>query len=146
MEQTFIRQIVREQLHKALMDSIKQSKVVGVDKDEEIIYNFSEGRTFAHNRLQGEIDALGKYDLLDYWPINEFAEKWVFETQTIYGMTMLVEIRHKITADYKSVWYLIYSTSEGNPSVSERGIVTKEYSTGPVFGFQDFVSKANNEA
>jgi len=145
MEQEIIRKLVREQLEKALK-FIKEDKpfkpelkAAEVKSRDEIIYNFEKGRSFGFNELQNKIENLEYYNLVDYLPLDENLEKWMFEHSTLYGSTLMVEIKHKTTSD-KSLWVMIFASLEKGESHP-----TIENTTGTIAGYDNFIKTANEK-
>ena len=67
-------------------------------------------------------------------------ETWMFEIESYYRTTQIVEVIHEIKPDYNSSWKLELSTLENNSSTPT---VTKtiEYTR----GYHNFIKKVNSE-
>ena len=131
-----IRNIIQEELKKALSEM--QSPSISIP-EEEIIYDFEAGRAFGVNKLARDINGLEEYYMSSYFPRSEMQENWMFEINTNYGGSQVVEIIHSIKPDYKSYWNLRISEVERGSDVPT---ITNE--TGLVKGYKNFIQKVNS--
>jgi len=100
--ENIIRQIIKEELQKALAEFHEPTMV---PSEDEIIGNFEAGRAFGINKLARDIKGLGEYYMNDYFPRSEMEEGWMFEIETAYGGSQLIEIAHRMHED-QSYWKL----------------------------------------
>lgn len=134
--ESVIRNIIREELKRALSEIHTQS--VSADEDE-IIYDFEAGRSFGNNKLARDIVGLEEYYMSSYFPRSEMEENWMFEIESHYGASQIIEITHKLASDYKSYWNLDISEIERG---SDTPAVTN--STGFIKGYRNFIQKVNS--
>ena len=105
----FIRKIIREELQKVISTLsgggfYKDVEVSPVENDKEnIIYNYESGIVFAGNNLEVDIVNLNRYNLVEYLPKSTTEETWSFEFSTVYGTTLIVDIK-RIIKNEKSLW------------------------------------------
>jgi len=132
-----VRKIVREELAKALLQ-LKESTAFAKN-DEQIIYNFDAGRTFGINKLAKDIRGLDMYYMNSYFPNSEMKETWMFETETNYGGSQLIEITHQVGHDYKSQWKL--NVAEAERGSSEPQIIA---TSGTIEGYDNFIERVNS--
>lgn len=134
----FIRKIIKEELKGALA-KLKESFAAAPD-EEQIIYNFDVGKDFGINRISQSIRGLDQYYMSDYFPNSEVKETWMFETDTQYGSTQMIEVVHELDDDFESMWKL-------NISEIDRGsnIPSLKNSSGYVKGFKNFVELVNSK-
>jgi hypothetical protein len=132
-----VRKIVREELAKALLQ-LRESTAFAKN-DEQIIYNFDAGRTFGINKLAKDIRGLDMYYMSSYFPNSEMKETWMFETETNYGGSQIIEIVHQVGHDYKSQWKL--NIAETDRYSSEPHIIA---TSGTVEGYDKFIEKVNS--
>ena len=132
-----IRKIVQEELRKALSEIYTQQ---GESPDEDdIIYDFEFGRSFGINKLSREISGLDEYYMSSYFPHSEMEESWMFEINTNYGGSQIIDIVHKLGSDYKSYWKLNIAELERG---SDSPTITK--TTGFIQGYDNFIKKVNS--
>jgi hypothetical protein len=137
--ESIIRNIIQEELRKALSEIYSQSIPDAAEDEDEIIYDFEAGRSFGTNKLARDISGLGEYYMNSYFPRSEMEENWLFEIEAHYGASQIIEITHKMAPDYKSYWKLDISELERG---SDTPIVTN--STGFVKGYKNFIQKVNS--
>ena len=131
-----IRNIIQEELRKAISEMNNPSITAS---DEEIIYDFEAGRAFGINKLSKEIKGLSEYFMSSYFPRSEMQENWMFEINTNYGGSQIVEITHALKPDYKSYWKLEVSEVERGSDVP---FITN--TTGFTKGYKDFIQTVNS--
>jgi hypothetical protein len=131
-----IRNIIREELKKVLSEI--QSTTFNIP-EEEIIYDFEAGRAFGINKLARDIKGLEEYYMNSYFPLSEMEESWIFEINTNYGGSQIIEITHSIKQDYKSYWNIQISEVERGSNVPH---ITNE--TGFIKGYKSFIEKVNS--
>jgi hypothetical protein len=132
-----IRKIVQQELLKALLEM--RNPVLQTSGEEQIIYDFDAGRAFGQNRLANDIHGLDKYYMTDYFPRSEIEEGWMFEIESNYGGSQLVEISHRIGAEYNSFWNLRIAEVERG---SDQPQIIAE--TGHVEEYQTFIERVNS--
>lgn len=148
MRHCFIRQIIREQFKSLFSENIFAKPSVKAQEpttdvntgNDQVFYNFSKGKNFAFIMLQDKITNLEKYNLSDYFPISETAERWMFEAHSRTDKTLLVEIKHKIKEN-KSIWYFVFATMQPGEQMP-----VIEFSSGAIYNYQNFVDKINQQA
>jgi len=131
-----IRKIVKEELTRALNDIHNSS---AISTDDEIIYDFESGRVFGVNKLSKDINGLQGYYMSSYSPRSEMEEGWLFEIEAPYGASQVVEITHKLAADYKSYWKLEVSELERGSDIP-----TVTNSTKYIQGYDNFIQTVNS--
>ena len=137
MNHTILRKIISE----IFSETFKPEVMTATKTNNDVIfYDFSKGKNFAYDMLQDKITNLDRYNLSDYIPISETAEKWMFETQSITDKTLLVEIKHKIKEE-KSVWYFIFATMDRGETMP-----VIEYSSGAIENYDNLISTINSKA
>lgn len=132
-----IRKIVQEELRKAL-DEILEPYAKTQD-NESILYNFEAGKAFGINKLSKDIIGLDSYYMSSYFPNSEMDETWMFEIETQYGASQLIEIIHQINSNYESVWKM--NIAEVERGSNEPTIVAM---SGPINGYEEFIEKVNS--
>jgi hypothetical protein len=132
-----LRNIIQEELRKAMLEM--QSPTINVPDEEEIIYDFEAGRAFGINKLAKEIKGLNEYYMGSYFPRSEMQENWMFEINTNYGGSQLVEITHTLKSDYNSYWKLDVSEVERGSDVP---FITN--TTGFIDGYKKFIQTVNS--
>ena len=132
-----IRKIVQQELLKALLEM--RNPVIQTSGEEQIIYDFDAGRAFGQNKLAKDIHGLDKYYMTDYFPRSEVEEGWMFEIESSYGGSQLVEISHRIGAEYNSFWSLRIAEVERG---SDQPQIIAE--TGHVEEYQTFIERVNS--
>lgn len=123
-----IKKIVREQLEKVLASLSEGDFYKSVDYNnisapengkDSIIYNYEKGRAFAGDTLEVDILNLNRYELVEYLPKSVSEEMWSFEFYTVYGTTLIVDIK-RIVRGGKSFWTLKFGQlykNEQTPSL-----------------------------
>jgi hypothetical protein len=134
----FIRKIIKEELKSALA-KIRESFAATPD-EEQIIYNFDAGKDFGINRLASAIRGLDQYYMSDYFPNSEVKETWMFETDTPYGSTQMIEIVHELDDNFESLWKLNISEIS-----RDSNIPSLTNSSGYVKGFNNFIDQVNSK-
>ncbi len=132
-----IRKIVQEELRKAL-NEILEPYPKTQDK-ESILYNFEAGKAFGINSLSKDIVGLDDYYMSSYFPNSEMNETWMFEIETQYGSSQLVEIIHQINSNYESIWKM--NIAEVERGSNEPQIIAM---SGPIKGYSEFIEKVNS--
>ena len=131
-----IRKIIQEELKKALLEITQPFGVTQYEDD--IIYNFDRGRAFGRNNLAHDIKHLDKYYMNDYFPHSEFEEGWMFEVETNFGGSQVIEITHNLKKG-NSYWKLdISDVGHGSdvPTITD--------STGEIEGYNIFINVVNS--
>jgi hypothetical protein len=131
-----IRKIVQEELRKTLLEIADFQQV----DDEPILYNFESGRAFGVNKLSKDISGLQHYYMSSYFPNSEMKETWMFEIDTNYGGSQLIEIIHMISPNYESYWKLNLGEVERG---SNEPVMIE--SVGPVQGYKNFIQAVNSK-
>ena len=129
-----IRKIVKEELTRAL----REIHMSALAPEDEIIYDFEAGRAFGINKLTKDVNGLQGYYMNSYFPRSEMEENWMFEIETNYGASQVIEIIHKLASDYKSYWKLEISELERG---SDTPIIIS--STKYIQGYSDFIKTVN---
>jgi len=132
-----IRKIVQQELFRALLEM--HNPVHQTSGEEQILYDFDAGRAFGQNKLANDINGLDEYYMSDYFPRSEIEEWWVFEIESNYGGSQLVEVSHRIGAEYNSLWNLIIAEVERG---SDQPQIIAE--TGHVEEYQTFIERVNS--
>lgn len=132
-----IRKIVQEELRKVL-NEILEPYPKTQDK-ESILYNFEAGKAFGVNILSKDIVGLDNYYMSSYFPNSEMNETWMFEIETQYGSSQLVEIIHQINSNYESIWKM--NIAEVERGSTEPKIIS---TCGPIKGYDEFIEKVNS--
>lgn len=132
-----IRKIVREELARALT-YLRESKALE-NNNEQIIYNFEAGRAFGVNNLARDIHGLDLYYMSSYFPNSEMKETWMFEIETNYGGSQIIEITHQVGHDYKSQWKL--NIAEAERGSSEPQIIATSRA---IEGYDNFIERVNS--
>lgn len=136
--ENIIRKIIREELRKSLFEIHEPVAFVPLTQEEdEILQNFEKGRVFGINKLAIDIKGLGEYYMNEYFPRSEIEDGWMFEIQTSYGGSQLIEIRHQV--NNSSYWKLDISDLEKG---SEAPIIS--HTTGAVKGYKNFIDVVNS--
>lgn len=139
-----LKKIIREELEKVLSalnenDFYKSvAPAVQDSSKNQIIYNYEKGRQFAGNNLEADITNLNRYHLVEYLPKSLNEEQWSFEFDTVYGTTLIVDIK-RIMRGNKSFWSLKFGQlykGEKYPNVIDE--------LENVEGYDKFVATANN--
>jgi len=134
-----IRKIVKEELQKALFEIQEPVTFApSTPSEEEILQNFEKGRAFGINRLAIDIKGLEEYYMNEYFPRSEIEDAWMFEIETSYGGSQLIEIRHQV--NNSSYWKLdISELQKGSdvPAIS--------HSTGAIKGYNNFIDAVNTK-
>jgi len=133
----FIRNIIREELSDVL-------KSIGISTEtpaeDAILYNFDAGRAFGVNKLSKDINGLDQYYMREYFPSSEMKERWVFEIQTHYGASQLIEIVHELAGDhYGSHWSMKIAEVPRGSNVPE---IRKD--TGKIESYSNFIDFVNS--
>jgi hypothetical protein len=132
-----VRKIVQQELLRALLEMHRP--VLQTSGEEQIIYDFDAGKAFGRNKLAKDINGLEEYYMSDYFPRSEIEEGWMFEVQSNYGGSQLVEISHRIGAEYNSFWSLRIAEVERG---SDQPQIIAE--TGHVEEYQTFIERVNS--
>jgi hypothetical protein len=132
-----IREIVKYELRKVFSEIYSTT---ANKSTEDVIYDFDKGRSFGINNLSQDIKGLDEYYLTNYFPHSEMKETWMFEIESYYRTTQIVEVIHEIKPDYNSYWKLELSTLENNSSTPT---ITKTIEH--TRGYHNFIKKVNSE-
>lgn len=104
-----IKKLIREELEKVLstLEEVEFAQGVDLSKTlnpkDDIIYDYEPGIAFSGDNLEVDIVNLNRYHLVDYLPKSETQELWSFEFETVYGITLIVDIDREIKIG-TSVW------------------------------------------
>jgi len=132
-----IRKIIKEELLKVLLEM--KGPVFQTSGEEQILYDFDAGRAFGKNKLARDIKGLDEYYMTDYFPRSEIEEGWLFELEANYGGSTIIEITHKIGANYNSYWSLKIAEVERG---SDQPQIIAD--TGHVEEYQTFIERVNS--
>lgn len=142
-----LKKIIREELTKALSTLGETDFYNSVDykiksngeenPKENIIYDYEKGNVFAGDNLEPDIINLNRYHLVEYLPKNQNEERWTFECETVYGTTLMVDIK-RIIRDGKSLWKLSF----GQLYKGEQ-MPTLIANTTLIEGYENFISTVN---
>jgi len=132
-----VRKIIREELIRVFEDFSPE-----VHDGEDIIYDFDAGSSFGRNKLMNHIIGLNQYYMREYFPSSEQEERWVFELEPYMGEAQVVEILHQLKGS-QSYWVL--NIAEAVPGEHGVGSLNQKGTTGPVRGYNNFISLVNNK-
>lgn len=142
----FIKKIIREELEKVL-DTLSETDFYKLSNQEtvvhnpkaDIIYDYEAGRAFGNNILSEDIVGLNRYNLIEYLPRSVNEESWSFEFGTVYGTTLIVDIKRQIQGS-NNIWSIkfgqLYKEEELPQLIAE--LTNSE-------GYERFVSEVNNK-
>lgn len=120
-----IRKIIIEQLEKVLENLSEGDFYKSIDYDnisvpedgkDSIIYNYEKGRAFAGDNLEVDILNLNRYELVEYLPKGINEEMWSFEFYTVYGTTLIADIKRQVRGD-KSFWTIKFGQLYKNEQI-----------------------------
>jgi hypothetical protein len=143
-----IKKIIKEELEKVLSvlnetdfyKSVDYEKIATKENPKDsIIYNYEKGRVFAGNNLEADIANLNQYHLVEYLPKSVSEEMWSFEYGTVYGTTLIVDIK-RIVRNNKSYWSMnfgqLYKGEQVPTLMGELDFVE---------GYENFVATVNKK-
>lgn len=130
-----IRSVISENIDNHFSTITKSSE------EDSIIGDYTEGRSFAKNKLANDIPSLEGYSLVEYIPMSLTKDKWLFESDTQFGATQLVEIIHIIDNNHYSLWRLIISRIY--PETPETPVIKEK--TGATKGYSKFIDLVNSK-
>lgn len=133
----FIRQIIKEELKKAVLEI--SGPTIGLPEEDHMILNFENGRAFGVNKLANDINNLDLYYMNSYFPSSDMKESWMFEIENHYRGHQIVEIIHSLK-DYDSYWKI-------NIAEVERGSNQPRLikSSSEIEGYKKFIDTVNSE-
>lgn len=143
-----LKKLIREELEKVLSTLNETDFYKNVDYEkisapesgkDSIIYNYEKGRTFAGDNLEVDIVNLNRYHLVEYLPKSISEEMWSFEFYTVYGTTLIVDIK-RITRGDKSFWSMRFGQLyKGEQTPTLIG------DTNNIEGYDNFVNEVNKK-
>jgi len=132
-----VREIIQKELLKALLEI--NGSALQTSGEEQILYDFDAGRMFGKNKLSRDINGLSEYYMNDYFPRSEFEEGWMFEIESSYGGSQIIEITHTIGPEYNSFCNLRIAELERGSN--EPQIIAE---TGYVEEYHTFIERVNS--
>lgn len=136
-----IKRIARKKIIEVFLSS-KENLGLNISNKDSILRNFELGRTFGQNTLQADINGLGSYELLDYFPKGEDKDSWLFEYKTSYGEAILIEIIHVVNDMEQSFWNLIFSVARVEAPETPEIVFETGYISG---GYDKFINEVNSK-
>ena len=143
-----IKKIIKEELERVLSVLHESDFYKSVDYGQistpsngkdDIIYDYEKGRTFAGDNLEVDIANLNRYQLVEYLPKSISEEMWSFEFYTVYGTTLIVDIK-RIVRGSKSFWSMKFGQLyKGEQTPSLIGEIEN------IEGYDNFVNTVNNK-
>lgn len=151
-----IRALIRESMYELRFEDAFADELLNGISPETTFDNPKEAKAFANNTLKHDIPELEGYSMTEYFPINQFKEKWTFEAEPNSGnwrvagqqrenpnasLLNIVTIKH-IIKDGVSHWKFIFSQAEQSMERMTQNIV---YQTALMPDYKSMVARANED-
>lgn len=151
-----IRTLIMESMYELRFeDAFADELLKGISPDT-ICASPQEAKRFAEENLKHDIPELQGYSMTEYFPINEFKEKWMFEAEPNNrnswradkrredpnaSLLNIVVIKHVIK-DGQSFWKFTFSQAEQS---MERMVQNIVYETDLLPDYKQMVNKVNED-
>ncbi len=150
-----IRALIRESVVELRLEDAYADELLSGISPETTFGNAREATQFANDHIKRDIPELQDYAMTEYFPINEFKEKWMFEAipnsnrsripqdkraSMASGVVNIVTIRHVIK-DGVSYWNFIFAQAEQSMERMTQHLI---YQTG-LLDYDAMVKKVNEE-
>lgn len=151
-----IRSLIKESMYELRFEDAFADELLSSISPETTFKSIGEAKKFANQRLKVDIPELQGYALTEYLPINEFKEKWMFESEPtnpawrvadkkkeMQGAPLIniVSIKH-IIKEGVSYWKFIFSQAEQSMERMTQNIV---YQTPLLPDYKAMVDMANSD-
>lgn len=151
-----IRALIRESMYELRFEDAFADELLNRVSPETIFDDSKAAKEFAEHTLKHDIPELKGYSMNEYFPINQFKEKWTFEAEPHNSswrvknqkrqdpnsqLLNIVTIRH-IIKDGESHWKFTFSQAEQSMERMTQNLV---YETPLMPDYRSMVDKANED-
>ena len=151
-----IRSLIKESMYELRFEDAFADELLNGISPDAIFADQRKAKKFAEENLKHDIPELQGYSMTEYFPINEFKEKWMFEAEPNNSnnwradkrredpnaaLLNIVVIKHVIK-DGTSYWKFIFSQAEQS---MERMVQSIVYQTDLMPDYKAMVNKVNED-